>query len=351
MSTLFLIGNGFDLNCGMKTSYKDVYKMYIKEPPATKCISEFKSMLSENIDSWGDFEMSMAGYAAYMKSEDDFLECVRDFASYMEGYLVNEKNKFREIIHEEKLHTEVMKEIEDSLSNFYKGITHNVDRVIDNRASEFIAEMCAITFNYTDIFDTFFYRYLGVHAYHGEKIVHIHGRLGDDPVFGVDNIEQIKAEFQLSRKGKRGFVKPVFNEQYDQHRVEQAKNMINNANVICTYGMSLGESDLTWRNEIIKWLHSSEKNHLFVYMYALCNIENKTTSERMDREEDEKEKLLDEWGIDDKDAIVDRIHIPCGKNIFNIKKIILDALKVKNQRLIEEGEKFVEEHMNEMLVV
>lgn len=25
MNTLFLIGNGFDLNCGMRTAYKDIY--------------------------------------------------------------------------------------------------------------------------------------------------------------------------------------------------------------------------------------------------------------------------------------------------------------------------------------
>ena len=31
MSTLFLIGNGFDVNCGMKTKYTDVYEGYINE--------------------------------------------------------------------------------------------------------------------------------------------------------------------------------------------------------------------------------------------------------------------------------------------------------------------------------
>ena len=30
MSTVFLIGNGFDLSCGMKTRYSDMYKEYCK---------------------------------------------------------------------------------------------------------------------------------------------------------------------------------------------------------------------------------------------------------------------------------------------------------------------------------
>lgn len=60
MSTLFLIGNGFDLNCGMKTRYFDVYKGYVKESSSSEIIKNFKERITSNIENWGDFEMAMA---------------------------------------------------------------------------------------------------------------------------------------------------------------------------------------------------------------------------------------------------------------------------------------------------
>ena len=40
MGTLFLIGNGFDINCGMKTRYTDVYKKYIKEKTVSEIVKK-----------------------------------------------------------------------------------------------------------------------------------------------------------------------------------------------------------------------------------------------------------------------------------------------------------------------
>ena len=86
MGTLFLIGNGFDVNCGMKTKYTDVYDGYIKEASSTDVIKTFKENISADYKTWGDFEMSMAEYAKNLNSESEFLECIRDFAGYMEQH-------------------------------------------------------------------------------------------------------------------------------------------------------------------------------------------------------------------------------------------------------------------------
>ena len=141
--------------------------------------------------------------------------------------------------------------------------------------------------------------------------------------------------------------------------MEKAKSLINNTDTICAYGMSLGESDLCWRNMLIEWLMGNQSNHLFIYRYLLyfsyvnstvscsfssihfspcfivffnsfsCSVlalsisrsiasprlmgnqsnhlfiyrynlskaEYVTVGERMDIEEDAKERLLNEWGI------------------------------------------------------
>lgn len=98
MGTLFLIGNGFDLNCGMNTAYRDIYPGYISEPSDSELINIFKKNISSQIDTWGDFEMSMVEYAKALKNESELLECVRDFSSYTNDYLAKEERTIREYL-------------------------------------------------------------------------------------------------------------------------------------------------------------------------------------------------------------------------------------------------------------
>ena len=55
MGTLFILGNGFDVNCGMRTRYADVYKGYIVEESKTENLKKFKDTISTDIENWGDF--------------------------------------------------------------------------------------------------------------------------------------------------------------------------------------------------------------------------------------------------------------------------------------------------------
>ncbi len=356
MSTLFLIGNGCDINCGMKTRYTDVYKGYINENAATENLKKFKETISSDIENWGDFEMAMARYAGGLRNEAELLECVRDFAKYMERHLLKELNDFKKKLSNEQIYNAVLKEVADSFSSFYLGISHNVNEIMESRNVMRISNMEAISFNYTDAFDVVFAEYVTSFRFNKKTVIHVHGRLQDDPVFGIDNVEQIRTSYSLSRKGKRGFIKPVFNEEYDRLRVQMAKARIENADTICIYGMSLGDSDLSWRNEIVEWLRKNEGHHLFIYKYSLSDAEYRTAGEKMDIEDDEKEHLLSEWGINNDDAIYEQIHIPCGKNIFNIEKVIeAEEIKQENYRKkkaelkerLEPGRGFVEQSLHE----
>ena len=124
---------------------------------------------------------------------------------------------------------------------------------------------------------------------------------------------------------------------------------------ICVYGMSLGDSDMSWRNEIIEWLRGDKQHHLFVYKYSFSDLKFFTATEKLDIEDDAKEQLLLEWGIDD-DELLNQIHIPCGKNIFNVENVINAVLHKKNERKkaelkkkIEQGEKFIKQHEQEVV--
>lgn len=319
MSTLFLIGNGFDLNCGMKTAYRDIYPGYINEPSDSKVINTFKQAMSSEIDTWGDFEMSMAKYAGALRSESELLECVRDFSSYANDYLSKEEQTVRTYLKKPEVMNLAAKEMLNSFRSFYLDCSHNINRIMQNRHADSFNGIYAVSFNYTHIFDVIFNQLRSQYNLSYMSITHIHGQLNEDPILGIDNESQLNVGYPISRKAKRGFIKPFFNKCFDQERAQHTLNRIEAASTICTYGLSLGDSDLTWRNTLLAWLSESAEHHLFIYDYRFSTVYCKTVSERLDIEDDAKEELLAKWGVDLSEDLLDQIHIPIGKNIFNIE--------------------------------
>ena len=80
----FILGNGFDLSLHMETSYSDVYNTYVDTPSSSEVIVAFKNELKKRkpFDKWSDFEMGMAEYAESLSSEEELIECVRDFKQH-----------------------------------------------------------------------------------------------------------------------------------------------------------------------------------------------------------------------------------------------------------------------------
>ncbi len=270
--TLFLIGNGFDLNCGMNTRFSDVYKEYVNSDSKSPIIEAFKREISSDMDRWSGFEMEMCEYAQSLNTEKEFVECVRDFSVYMREYLGREQRLFFQKMNDDAKVKKIHDEMVDSFSDFYKGISHNVDSTMRTRYAGSRRNVQAISFNYTEVFDYAMEKAFDQYSYRAPRVIHIHGKLDDDPTLGIDNENQWKAAYPLSRNGKRAFVKPFFNEEYDKMRVAEAVNIINSADTICTYGLALGESDLTWRNVLIGFREARQIIYLFIDMGYLRKL-------------------------------------------------------------------------------
>lgn len=338
MNITFLIGNGFDLNCGLKTSYKDVYVGYCETPSQSDLIREFKEDIEDDLkqnkggklERWGDFEVAMADYMKKFKSEQEFLTCLRDFKNYLNQYLLTVDSEFGEIIN--YIRDSLYVEMKNSFLGFYKGINNNTTYDIENQQISMSGDRIpshykAIIFNYTSAFE----KLCNIRNKDGFSlphvdITHIHGVLNSNVVLGMDSSSQLKdLKFKLSSKGKRAFDKNFFNESFDRRRKRAALDAINGSDVICVFGMSLGISDLTWRKILLNWISKNNQAHLFIYKHHMSDIKVWSADEKMDYEEDAKnDLLLNDWNIDigAMDSYFDRIHIPCGKNIFNIKSIV-----------------------------
>lgn len=320
MNVTFLIGNGFDLNCGLKSSYHDIYLEYIKQPSSSDVIANFKKDLWDKIDNWGDFEVAMAGYMKSFKTEKEFLECLRDFVAYLEKHLTDEEKQYTDI-RSDRIKSVVIEEMNRSLTEFHKGVTHDLDRLLVKDA-----DIYAIVFNYTKVFDTF----QGLKSSTDTPVtikdtIHIHGNLNDDVIMGMDNASQITdLQFVLSMKGRRAFIKSVMNQYFDKTRLTNAIKYISDSDIICVFGMSLSESDLRWRNLIIETLVKKDNAHLFLYDYKCSCLSSMGAEHRIDVEEDRKIEILNSWNIEEKDMsiVFDKVHIPCCKNIFNFSDVI-----------------------------
>lgn len=321
--SLLIIGNGFDKNCGLKTSYTDVYEDYLRQPPNSDIISSFKENIGDSYDKWSDFEEGMAAYATSFDNENSFMECLTDFNRYMHDYLSAIQQQFHESWGRMTKHEAVTNECKSFILSLGLGLTHNIDHIIEERIDRNnpTFDLDIISFNYTDVFDWIYDKSFYGKIHHAP--VHVHGMLGDDPILGMDREEQLHVKFPITDRLKRSFLKPFLNEEYDSHRIQFAKALIKRADTIFVYGASLGESDLTWRELLIEWLRANKNNHLFIYDYANAIMSFRTISERMNYEERKRYELFVKWGISDFDEIRNQMHLPCGVNTIDLKEALI----------------------------
>lgn len=337
----FILGNGFDLNLGMKTQYADVYDGYIATPSSNDNIAAFKNSLKTDkmcqYKLWSDFEIGMGRFAQSFEAETAFIECVRDFKAYMVQYLRNEQEKFARQWEEDTsfLHS-YAKLFGDSVMGYSNNLMPNAKRAVENIAGSLPMYYNFITFNYTSILDYFiqYYNknmYDSSHMHNVSAPIHLHGHLNGDVVIGVDNEQQISNNFELTLRGRRAFIKPKINHDYDQGRVNEARKAILESNIICVYGLSFGQSDLTWTTALTKWLQEDNTHHLIYNYHDPTQYPQYHNDLLLEVEDSRKEEILRKAQLNDSQiqAVFDQVHIPVGANIFDTKRILWPARKAQ----------------------
>jgi len=94
MNILFLIGNGFDLNLGMKTRYRDFYDYYTNLPKDndSDVVKSFKNELWNNIDLWSDLERELGNYLSKLDAKDAAI--LHDhLIEHLSQYIISEEEK------------------------------------------------------------------------------------------------------------------------------------------------------------------------------------------------------------------------------------------------------------------
>lgn len=319
----FLIGNGFDLSFGLNSQYQNICKAYSEAQTSSDVlVKNFK----EEITHWSNFEMDLTKFAAKCSTETDVINCLRNFKQFTEDYLTKEQDtalydRMRDPKDMQKALAEFAISLEEFYTNNYPNITTKIESILSNEQINYHF----ITFNYTAILD-FLIDCVKYSLSKGiiSPAIHIHGKLPKNVTFGIDNEQQLpELPYSLTERGRRALIKPVFNSEFDKQRMESAQQVIKKSDVLCIYGLSLGDSDLMWRKAICDWMIDNPQHHTFLYIHDASLKELSQADERMDYEEDIKESIFKRWGIENRyiSPFSNQLHIPISKNIFNFHKI------------------------------
>lgn len=284
----FLIGNGFDRNLNMKTSYIQFYEncllQYKSENPIVDDIKAvYKSESEKNKDLWSDLEKALGQYVPSSKVSDvDFIESSNEITLQLQNYLKEEQEKLS-IENEEAL----IQQMYNAIGHFYdigNNLTPNESEKIKRNIYRITAgiQFSAISFNYTSAFDMCFGLLknsgLKIKHKHGrdvfedifDEVFHVHGEINDGVILGVDNVEQIKnPEWKKNLDVQSTLIKTRANESWGYNRTNTAERMIDESIIICVYGLSLGETDQTWWRKIYQWLSIDSSRILVLALHKL----------------------------------------------------------------------------------
>ena len=95
MNILFILGDGFDRNLGMETSYKDFYKnAYQVQEGDNDLIKELKRAIEKDIESWATLEIELGKYTSNLKNRNEFDTIFDDIRVKLADYMALQENTF-----------------------------------------------------------------------------------------------------------------------------------------------------------------------------------------------------------------------------------------------------------------
>lgn len=332
MNITFLIGNGFDIALGLKTSYRDFAEYYIQRPSSHTSIEKLKkdierdSFNKENKgeNKWSDFELAFGEYTNNLSGEQEFDIVYDDILMEMQAYLSKENTRFNESLPKYStnrknltnsfIYPDTFVREELKLSHLFQ---NNNEINID-----------IINFNYTTTIENLIKKiewdYLSRNRalIKTTKLYHIHGVLDKTMLFGVNDPSQIaNIAFQNSPVISSELVKPSFNQKLGYGIDEACVEIIKNTNLICVFGMSIGDTDKYWWEQICENLKS--ENH-YAILFHWSNRHFNPIQERLQIREEEriKNNFLQKVGLNMDSSISRRIFIGYNTAIFqNILEI------------------------------
>lgn len=335
MNITFLIGNGFDLNLKLNTRYSDFYKYYIKNDP--------KDLISKSIKKdykmWSDLEL---GLGEFLKNIDEnqikeFLDSKSTLEKMLSEYLTLENQRVV-ISDENALGVEFKNKVLNFFADFNTTDKEHYYKVIKDTRTQINYNF--ITFNYTSVLDNIVLaaqkncKPFGSHStstsnYNDAVITphHIHGKLTEDLILGLDNSEQILNEkLKDNPKLTNYIIKSVVNTALGEKKVEKAKQIIDNSKFVCLFGLSIGDTDGMWWSYLIEWLKRDINNRLVLFVNNATDV-RLSGQEKIRFRDSNRLRMVEQSRNEVSETleqVQEKIIIVANSKIFNFENITLE---------------------------
>ena len=98
MNIVYLIGNGFDRNLGLRTSYKDFYNFYKKQRSSNEDIRKIKEYIDNGeSELWSDLEKALGEITTEFNDPDGFVDILKDISDNLFSADENRQNINKDI--------------------------------------------------------------------------------------------------------------------------------------------------------------------------------------------------------------------------------------------------------------
>ena len=336
MKILYLIGNGFDLHVGLDTSYQSFLKYYLAQPVpdalddiGKRYIARLKADIQDNIQLWSDFELQYGKHMRMLGTMDKAVHTLEeeldiindDVREKMSAFISNENSK---VGFSDEARTKFLADVikpEMHIRDFERNTIGSMRANSWNGTANVVD---FITFNYTNTLEALVRSNIATSgSFEIHEPVHVHGYYDRRMIMGVNDLKQIEnEELRKLTYAADALVKPNNNHAYGVTHTNRCETLINDAQLICCYGLSYGDTDKLWWQRICNTLlqHNGVYVILFEYVKDLPSYANHGHKlQHLMRQH--ADHFLIQGGIDEfkRQQLANRVYVSINDSLFDIR--------------------------------
>ncbi|MFS0935475.1 AbiH family protein [Enterococcus casseliflavus] len=331
MNITFLLGNGFDIQCGLKTSYINFYEYILRKKYSLelsqemdeKFVSKIDNMIyseiyksKDSIETWADLEFQLGAYTKRLKEKsqdtnlaesflDDFETLREDLNEYLKGIQIQDNVEISEDFSEILFTT---------MDKFFYGVLEQEHDEIksmlsENTNSHFNYRF--ISFNYTNSLQLVFQNCSknekrnklsnsNFSQIFNRAIINVHGVIDRFLTLGLNDESQLASDF-FEREDLNDLLKPDSLANSREYRRRDAESVIEKSDIIVIFGMSIGSTDKHWWERIAEILLKNSNKKLIIHLYDTepSYVSGRKVRLRRKKKEDEFLSHLDNLDLSD----------------------------------------------------
>jgi len=282
MNITYIIGNGFDVNLGLKTRYQDFYDYYQNQPSPSEEVKQLKAHIDRNKENWADLELALGEYTSNFKDSNSATKVMEDLCDHLTEYL--KLQSFLIPQSNEKLKEEMLRCLANPNEFFLPADREQIRSYYSNSLLAH-SKITILSLNYTPSIERILdYKdnqpisidsndsWLG-YGTEVHPVLHPHHTLDvDDTILvGLNDESQIANQTLCNNETfKENFIKPACNKMLSSGIEKQCSDVINNSDLFVVFGSSLGATDKLWWQKIAnRMVNSNSLLLLFIYDHKM----------------------------------------------------------------------------------